>query len=90
MDFYVWDLGYQSVGALVEITLSGTEANVRLLDAANYSAYRAGNRHSYYGGHYGQSPIRIQIPTTGQWFVTVDYGGYAGRGTAAVRVLAHV
>jgi hypothetical protein len=90
LDFNYWDLGQQSTGATVEINLTGTEANVRLLDASNYSAYKRGDRHSYYGGHYKQSPIRLQVPATGHWFVTVDYGGFAGSGTAAVRVLGRV
>lgn len=88
MQFNYWDLGTLSAGSVVQVDLTGTEANVRLMDWSNYSAYKANRNHRYYGGHYRQSPIRLQVPTSGHWVVTVDYGGFAGRGTASVRVLA--
>lgn len=88
MQFNYWDLGSLHAGAVVEIELTGTEANVRLMDSANYSSYKSGLRHRYYGGHYRQSPVRIRVPSAGHWFVAIDYGGFAGRGTASVRVLS--
>jgi len=86
--FHYWDLGQLLSGAVVEVQLTGTEANVRLLDSSNFSAYQAGNRHQYYGGHYRRSPIRLSVPHDAHWFIAVDYGGYAGSGTASVQVRA--
>lgn len=87
MKFNYWDLGQRSRGEIVEVQLSGNAANVRLLDSSNYHAYKAGRRHRAIGGHVTRSPARFQIPHSGHWYVTVDYGGHAGRGRAGVRVL---
>lgn len=87
MKFNYWDLGTRSRGETVEVTLSGTAANVRLLDSSNFSAYKAGRKHRYHGGRVTRSPCRLQIPRSGRWYLTIDYGGFAGRGRAGVRVL---
>jgi hypothetical protein len=87
MKFNYWDLGQQPAGAIVEVALTGTEANVRLMDSSNYSSFKAGRRHRYHGGLVKRSPARLQVPSSGRWYVTVDYGGMTGRGTASVRVL---
>jgi hypothetical protein len=87
MQFNYWDLGQRSRGEVVEITLSGNAANVRLMDSSNYSAFKAGRSHRATGGHVKKSPVRLQIPNSGRWYVTVDYGGYSGRGRASVQVL---
>ena len=62
-------------------------ANVRLMDSANYSSYKNGRRHHYYGGYVKRSPYRIVIPRSGHWFVTIDLGGYSGTVRHSVRVL---
>ena len=90
MQYNAWDLGQLGSGAIVEVNLSGSEANVKLLDSLNFSAYKSGNRHTYYGGLYSRSPIRLPVPHGGHWFVTIDYGGFAGSGRASVRVLTGV
>lgn len=89
MQHLYWDLGHQAAGTAVQVTLEGTEANVKLMSASNYRAYKVGDRHRYHGGHYRRSPVTLYVPSDGQWFVTVDYGGYQGRGRASVRVLTH-
>ncbi len=50
MSFTHYDLGQRKSGEVVEITLKGNEANVRLLDSSDLSSYRNGRRHRYYGG----------------------------------------
>jgi hypothetical protein len=60
---------------------------VRLLDRSNFSAFKNGRSHRYVGGHVRRSPVRLQVPQSGHWYVTVDHGGFAGRGRASVRVL---
>ncbi len=73
-------------GDVVEVTLD-RQANVRLLDSSNFSSFRSGRRHSYYGGLAKNSPVRLAPPCAGHWHVVVDLGGYAGTVRAAVRVL---
>jgi hypothetical protein len=87
MNFNYWDIGQRSGGEVVEVTLSGNAANVRLFDSSNYGSFKAGRRSTYYGGHATTSPVRIPVPRNGHWYVVVDYGGYAGRGRASVQVL---
>ncbi len=87
MRFGHHDLGHRSAGEIVEVTLRGNAANVRLMDSSNFQGYRAGRRHHAYGGHVTRSPVQLQIPRAGRWHVAVDLGGYAGRVNSSVRVL---
>jgi hypothetical protein len=59
MDFAHYDLGVLAGSAIVVVSLEGTAANVRLMDSANFSAYRAGRQHCYFGGHATRSPVRL-------------------------------
>jgi hypothetical protein len=88
MNYLHSDLGYLEAGALVDVTLSGTEANVMLLDSVNVSRYRQDQKFDYHGGHYTHSPIRIAVPRAGHWHVVVDLGGAGGQVEASVDVLA--
>ena len=87
MNFNYWDLGQQSAGTIVQVTLSGNSANVRLFDSANYNFFKAGRSNRYYGGHATHSPVRLQVPSSGRWYLVVDYGGLPGRGRAGVQIL---
>jgi hypothetical protein len=87
MNFNYWDLRQQPAGAIVQVTLQGDTANVRLFDSSNFNTFKAGHRATGSGGHATRSPVRLQVPRSGHWYVVVDYGGYAGRGRATVRVL---
>lgn len=71
---------------VVEVTLD-KQANVRLLDDANFSLYRSGKQHRYYGGLAKTSPVLIPAPHAGHWHVVIDLGGYAGTVHASTRVL---
>jgi hypothetical protein len=88
MKFQQYDLGYQQKGNVVKVELSGTEANVQLLDDLNLQHYKAGRDFRYYGGHYKQSPVHLTIPDTGTWHVTVDLGGFAGQVSSTVSVIS--
>lgn len=87
MQFIQHDLGYRKGGEIVEITLSGSAANVRLMDSSNLSNYKSGRQHHYYGGLAKQSPIHLQIPHGGNWYVTVDMQGLRGTVRSSVRIL---
>jgi hypothetical protein len=86
-NFTHYDLGQLETGNVVEVSLEGTAANVRLMDSLNFSAYRAGQRHQYLGGHITRSPARLPVPSPGHWHVAIDLGGLGGSVRSSVRVL---
>jgi len=83
MNFLHSELNLSS-GDIVVVDLD-KQANVRLLDNANFSKYKRGESHSYFGGHATKSPIRIVVPHAGIWNVVVDLGGYSGTVKASIR-----
>ncbi len=86
LKFQRYDLGHQERGATAVITLS-TGANVRLMSNSEFANYRQGRRHRYYGGLATRSPLRLTIPSTGHWVVTVDLQGLRA---TSVRSSIHV
>ncbi len=87
MQFVHHDLGNLQRGQIVEITLSGSAANVQLLDSSNFNNYRNGRRYSYTGGLAKKSPVRLAIPRSGYWHVAVDMRGLKGTVRSSARVL---
>ncbi len=65
MNFQEYDLEQLHGNEVMEVTLQGNAANVKLMDSSNFQSYRSGRRHTYYGGHITQSPCRISIPHSG-------------------------
>jgi hypothetical protein len=57
------------------------QCNVRVMDDSNFSSYRSGGQHRYYGGHYKRLPARIAVPHSGNWNTVIDLGG----GRASIR-----
>ncbi len=86
MNFLQYDLGSLKRGQIVEITLT-SGANVRLMSSSDFSNYKNGRRHQYIGGLAKKSPIRLQVPSSGHWYVAVDMQGLQGSTNASVRVL---
>ena len=80
-------LGHRQAREVVEVSLSGNAANVRLLDSANFSGYKSGRRHRFYGGLAKKSPVRLSVPHSGNWHVAVDMMGLTGAVRSSVRVL---
>lgn len=87
MRFIHHDLGRLTGGEIVVVSLRGSAANVRLMDSSNFSSYKRGRRHRFYGGHAKRSPVRLQVPRAGHWHVVVDLGGYGGQVKSGVQVL---
>lgn len=85
MKYLHWEVN-AGPGNAVRVELD-RQANVRLLDDLNYSAYRSGRRHHYYGGNATRSPVTIPVPHSGRWHVVVDLGGYGGHVSASVAVV---
>ncbi|QKF66553.1 DUF1883 domain-containing protein [Arcobacter venerupis] len=87
MQFIHNDLGQRKKGEIVEVRLDGSAANVRLMDSSNFLNYKNGRTHRYTGGLAKQSPVRIAIPNSGHWHVTIDMQGLRGNTKASVRIL---
>ena len=87
MKFNYYDLGQLKRGQVVEVTLNGNAANVRLMDSSNFQSYKNGRRHKYYGGLAKSSPVRLQVPNSGRWYVTIDMQGLRGSVRTSVRTL---
>jgi len=85
MNFLDYDLDAEA-GDVVLVELSRA-ANVRLLDPINFSRFRRGQRHKYFGGLARVSPCRLSVPRRGHWHVVVDLGGYTGTVRASVSVI---
>lgn len=87
MEHFKSDLGTVHAGSTVVVTLKN-QANVLLLDASNYRTYSSprGGRYQYHGGLAKTSPVRLNVPRTGHWFIAIDLGGLAGRIAASVLV----
>lgn len=86
MKFHYYDLGHLDGGETVVVTLSGNAANVRLMDSSNFQSYKNGRRHTYYGGLAKHSPVRLGVPRSGHWYITIDMQGLGG----SVRFGVHV
>jgi hypothetical protein len=85
MKFLKFPLHNQNAGAIVEVTLSGVESDVFLVDPANLLALESGRQFTYHGGHYKQSPVRLSVPHAGDW-IAIVVPGVGGRVNASVRV----
>ena len=71
---------YLDEGDVVIVT-SSHQCNVCVMDDSNFANYRSGRRFTYYGGHFTHFPVRIPVPSSGHWNVTLDLGG----GSANIR-----
>ena len=87
MKFTHYKLGHVASGTVAEVTLTGSAANVRLMDQSNFSSFKAGRSHRYQGGLVKRSPIRLQVPRSGTWHVTVDMQGLRGSVRSSIRVI---
>ncbi|NCC52913.1 MAG: DUF1883 domain-containing protein [Spartobacteria bacterium] len=86
MQFIYKDLGFRHKGEIVEVKLTNG-ANVRLMDTANFSNYKARRDHRYYGGLVRRSPLRLAIPRSGSWHVAVDTQGLRNGTRASIRMV---
>ena len=87
MNFTYYNLGHVERGSVVVVTLSGSAANVRLMDGSNFSSYKSGRQHRYVGGLAKRSPVRLPVPHSGTWHVAVDMQGLRGSVRSGVPVV---
>lgn len=85
MEHLYYDLGQQKKGAVAVVTLD-KQANVRLMTASNYRAFKSGRQSRFHGGLAKKSPARLPIPSNDHWYVVIDLGGLPGRVRAGVQV----
>lgn len=87
MNFTHYNLGHVERGSVVVVSLSGSAANVRLMDGSNFNSYKSGRQHRYVGGLAKRSPVRLPVPHSGTWHVAVDMQGLRGSVRSGVRVI---
>jgi hypothetical protein len=80
-----YDLGYQTAGTYVTVKLD-RQANVWLIDSANYHRYAHDTQETGIGGRQGRSPATLRVPTAGHWYLAIDLGGAGGAIRHAVTV----
>jgi hypothetical protein len=86
MNFVKYEFG-AGPDDVIEVSLSG-QANVRLLDSANFQSYRGGRWHRYAGGLAKVFPLRLRPPHRGHWFLVIDLGGYGGSIRHSARLIS--
>ena len=86
MNYMKFDLGNLNSDRVVEVTLQGTAANVRLLDSSNFYNYTRGKIYNSIGGLTRLSPITFTIPSYDHWYVVVDMEGLKGKAEASVKI----
>ena len=83
----MYDIGQCRMGERIQVSLQGNAANVRLMDSSNYSNYRNGRQHRYYGGLVRRSPIVLTVPRPGHWYITIDLDGLGGSVRSSIQRL---
>jgi hypothetical protein len=87
MNYQRFDLGMVNAGRIVEVVLTGSATNVRLLDDKNLLNYTRGKDYKFEGGLTTKSPVRLQVPSRGHWYVVLDWEGQEGTAQATVTLL---
>lgn len=87
MKFKYYDLKQRDAGDIIEVTLSGNAANVFLVDSSNFNSYKNGRQYRYYGGHATSSPVHLKVPSSGHWYLVIDFGGYPGTVRHSMKIL---
>jgi hypothetical protein len=77
VNFVNYDLGQLSGGEVASVEVR-ERANVLLMDQHNFTRYQRQQQFDYYGGQALSSPVRLQVPRAGHWYVVLDLGGASG------------
>jgi hypothetical protein len=74
MHFLEHELGHRNAGDLVEVSLRGNAANVRLMDSSNLESYKRSRDYRFYGGwpsnRQSTCKSRIRVTGTSSWTCT--------------------
>jgi hypothetical protein len=69
------------------VYLTGSTANVLVMDDENFQKLQVGQAYRYYGGHYTLSLAVTNPPNPGRWNVVVNLGGLPGTVNTVVQVV---
>lgn len=86
LTFLKFDLGNLTTGKIAEATLTSS-ANVRLMTSANFNNYKNGRNYQSISCLPKRSPVRLEVPNSGHWYVAIDMQGLRGSTKASVKVL---
>lgn len=79
MKFTHYNLGFLDKDQIVEIGLKGNATNVFLMQSTQFAHYKkTGERHGV-GGLFQHTPVRLRVPHSGYWLLTLDFGGFTGK-----------
>lgn len=88
MQYVYNDLGQCKRGDIAEFHLSGSQANIALLDSSNYNAFRNGRSFRGVIRLATGSPVRLAIPSSGHWYGVIYIPpGYTGRVRGSIGVM---
>jgi hypothetical protein len=74
-------------GDFIRVRLSGSAANVLVMEDGEYENYRNGRTYNYYGGYYTRTPVIIRPGVYGKLNVVINLGGLPGSVSAVVHVV---
>lgn len=63
-------------GQTIEVTFD-KPTNVKFMTATNFTKYKKGNTHTYYGGFQEESPVEFVIPKNGTWHAVIEKGTFS-------------
>ena len=63
------------------------QANVRLMDDANYALYKSKQPYKFIGGHALKSPVVLEAPAAGHWNIVIDADGHESELHATLEVI---
>ncbi|WP_448554646.1 DUF1883 domain-containing protein [Thalassotalea montiporae] len=86
MKFTHYDLGILIKNQVVEVSLSGNAANVYLMESKHFQEYKRARKRFGIGGLMMHTPVRLIVPHSGHWLVTLDFGGFIGKVDSNVKV----
>ncbi len=72
-------------GDAIRVTLDH-QANVRLMDDANFKLFKSKAQYQFIGGHARTSPVVLAAPGDGHWNVVIDADGHESELHATVEV----
>jgi hypothetical protein len=88
MQYIYRDLGQRRQGDVVQFNLSGSRANIGLVDPSNYDAFRNGRNFRGVLRLATASPVRLAIPNAGHWYGIIYIPpGYTGRVNGSIGLL---
>jgi hypothetical protein len=88
VEFIYRDLGQRNSGDTVQFNLSGSQANVGLLDSSNFLAFKNGRDFRGVVRLATGSPVRLSVPTAGRWYGVIYIPpGYAGQVRGSIGLL---